>query len=166
MGKAALVERDTEQGRRLIEALDQAGFPVVAAFWSFFPEENLYRLIIASPVVDEKGPREAYTKIQAMLQALPMPDFTLDTITVLSPYHPLVIDVRLSQATEGAPYLAHAHLVHAPVHVISRSEKRDGQTYGDIEKWTILAGRLMNVETVATDVELEGMTDEKLGRIG
>jgi hypothetical protein len=67
MGKAVLVESDTEQGRRLIEALDQGGFPVVAAFWSFFPDGDLYRLVIASPVVDEKGPREAYTKIQEVL---------------------------------------------------------------------------------------------------
>src|SRR5262249_36957008 len=100
-----------EKGRRLIEALDQAEFPVVAAFWSFFPEGDLYRLVIASPVVDEKGPRDAYTKIQEVLHKLNLPDLTLDNITAVSPYDPLVIDLRLSRATDGAPYLAPAHLV-------------------------------------------------------
>jgi hypothetical protein len=236
MGKATLVDQDTEHGRRLIEALDQTGFPVVAAFWSFFPEGDLYRLVIASPVVDEKGPREAYTKIQKVLHDLKLSDLALEDITVLSPYDPLVIDVRLSQATDGAPYLARTHMVrvgtgppypayvyraeriiggsgvfkvwtasadkhrrvwiaklgtlttengflkklevngtgwpqtkhgiNAPVSIISRIEKRDGQTYGDIQKWTILAGRLRNVETVATDAKLEGLTDEKSGKIG
>jgi hypothetical protein len=235
MGKAVLVDSDTEQGRRLIEALDQVGFPVVAAFWSFFPDGDLYRLVIASPVIDDKGPREAYTKIQEVLHQLNLPDLTLDNITVLSPYDPLVIDVRLSQATDGAPYFARAHLVrvgsgppnhaylyraeriigasgvfriwtatpdkgrkvwiaklgtlttengflkklevngtdwpqtkhgiNASVNIVSRIEKRDGHTFGDVEKWTILAGRLRNVQNVATDVKLEGLTEEQPGRI-
>jgi hypothetical protein len=235
MGKTTLVERDLEQGRRLIETLDQAGFPVVAAFWSFFAEEGLYRLVIASPVVDEKGPLEAYTRIQAALQNLGTPEFTLDTITALSPYDPLVIDVRLSQATDGPPSLAQTHLIRVgsgppyPAYlyraeriigdsgvfrlwaatpdrnrkvwiaktctvtaengflkkfelegvdwpqtkhgvtgharIVSRSEKRDGQTFGDIEKWTIVGGRLRSVERVATDVKLEGLQDLMTGKI-
>src|SRR5438552_13055443 len=140
MGKATLVDQDTEHGRRLIEALDQAGFPVVAAFWSFFPDEDLYRLVIGSPVVDEKGPREAYSRIQAVLQTLNMPDFTLDTITALSPYDPLVIDVRLSQATDGAPYLRRAHMVRVgsgpPYHAyLYRAERIIGKS-GVFKIWT------------------------------
>src|SRR5439155_20998352 len=89
---------------------------------------------------DEKGPREAYTKIQAVLQTLTMPDFTLDTITVLSPYDPLVIDARLSQPTDGAPYLARAHLVRVgsgpPYHAyLYRAERIIGES-GVFKIWT------------------------------
>ena len=70
MYKKILVERDFEEGRRLLEALDNAGFPVRAAFWYHLSDSDKWRFIVASPVVDEKGPRAAYTVIQSVLATL------------------------------------------------------------------------------------------------
>jgi hypothetical protein len=71
MGKATLVESDITDGRELIEALKQAGFPIRAALWFYFSESEVWRLMIATPLVDEQGPKEAYTRIQSVLASLP-----------------------------------------------------------------------------------------------
>jgi hypothetical protein len=62
-----LVTAVLEDGRRLIQALDQRKFPVNAALW--YLHEGGWRLIIASSLVDSDGPREAYRKINEVLQA-------------------------------------------------------------------------------------------------
>lgn len=50
-------------GAKLIERLDAESSEVKTALWLYFPEEKIWRLIIASPLVDKKGPREYYKKI-------------------------------------------------------------------------------------------------------
>ena len=86
MVKTILVERDLEEGRRLLERLDvkeaetapasgrtraatlpRTKVPVQAAFWWYLPESQEWRLIIATPLVDSYGPLSVYTKIQARL---------------------------------------------------------------------------------------------------
>jgi hypothetical protein len=109
MDQAALVDRDIENGRRLIQALDLADFPVVAAFWSFITEESVWRLQIASPRVDEMGPIAVYTEIQGVLRASAS-TLPLRRISVLPENDALVTDLRLFAGTPGAPYLGGSHL--------------------------------------------------------
>jgi hypothetical protein len=47
------------------------------------------------------------------------------------------------------------HGVNAHLAVLTHAEKRDGETYGDAQRWTILAGRLRGVETVARGVRID-----------
>jgi hypothetical protein len=229
MVKEALVERDIECGRRLIEALDQVGFPVAAALWRFLPDEEEWRLLIASLRVNELGPLAAYTTIQDMLfkQRIDLP---LHRISVVSPEEPLVAELRIFAGTDPKPFIGgtylqklvvgeiyiegayvyraeriigqsgtielwlanpdksrkvwiarlakaaiedgffkkleveggdwpHTHAkngINAHLGVVSNVEEREGQAFGNVDKWTILGGRLRSVETVAKGVRLKG----------
>ncbi len=63
MAAASLVERDIGDGEKLVRHLDKDGFPVSAAFWYYESEPDKWRLIIASNVVDDLGPLEAYRQL-------------------------------------------------------------------------------------------------------
>jgi len=50
-------------GAKLIERLDRKNADIKSSFWMCFPEEKIWKLMIASPLVDSEGPREYYKKI-------------------------------------------------------------------------------------------------------
>ena len=74
MVSPALVEPDIQAGKKIVEALDHAGIPVRTALWLWDEPANIWRLVIASPLVDDAGPWEAYARV---LKELP-PDVKLD----------------------------------------------------------------------------------------
>ncbi|MCK4731777.1 MAG: hypothetical protein KAT65_04885 [Methanophagales archaeon] len=91
MDKTALVEKDVEEGKRLIEALDNAGFQVRAVLWFYLAESDEWRFVVASPLVERKGPKEAYAFVQAVLaQLLPPSGISLEEISVVSPEYDLI----------------------------------------------------------------------------
>lgn len=91
MDKTALVEKDVEEGKRLIEALDNAGFQVRAVLWFYLAESDEWRFVVASPLVERKGPKEAYAFVQAVLaQLLPPSGISLEDISVVSPEYDLI----------------------------------------------------------------------------
>jgi hypothetical protein len=229
MDQATLVDRDIDEGRRVVQTLDQAGFPVVAALWGFFPEAGDWRLLIASPKVNELGPRGAYAAIQqALLKA--QVSLPLYRVSAVAPEEPLVTELRIFAGTDPAPFLggtylrravigdtyvegayvyraariigvsgtidlwavvsdrshkawtarrckvtaedgfikkievqgfdwpqSHAkHGVNAHLSVLANPEKRGSETFGDVQRWNILAGRLRSIETVAKGARIEG----------
>ena len=68
-----MVNEQTESGKRLIKRLVAAGFDVQLAFWAKPTEEGKWFLYLASPVVDEKGPRIAYRLVHDVMRTLPDP---------------------------------------------------------------------------------------------
>ena len=84
-----LVNDDIEHGRRLLVSLETM-LHVTAAFWFHFDEENQWRLVVVSPDVSEKGPRELYTAISTLLNdwenhpKTPL-KFPFDRIMLVSP---------------------------------------------------------------------------------
>ena len=105
MVKTLLVDQDLKEGRLLLEHLTgkeaevelswgkhRAAFVgrpdvrVRAAFWWYFPEAEEWRLVIATPLVDEVGPLSAYGLIQARLSAISPPlTLALQNISLISP---------------------------------------------------------------------------------
>lgn len=83
--KTTLVEQDIENGRKLIEALGRINFHIQTALWLYDSESQEWRLTIATPLVDEQGPRFAYTEIQTVLLSMmpPLP-LSLQNISVIS----------------------------------------------------------------------------------
>lgn len=59
----ALSEEMIKSGEELVERLDEANSEVKSAFWLLFPEERIWRLIIASPLVATEGPKSFYKRI-------------------------------------------------------------------------------------------------------
>jgi hypothetical protein len=115
MDQKALVERDIDAGRRLVQALDQSGFAAVAALWNYLPEEAAWRLVIASPKVSELGPREAYAIIQDALRKGHI-DLSLARISAVSPdEEPLVTELRIFAGTDPAPFLGGTYFLKAVI---------------------------------------------------
>lgn len=96
MDKTTLVEKDFESGEILIKALLESGFDLQAAFWFYFDESDLWRLVIASKLYSEKGPKEVYSQIRAEIDKLTPPvDIALTNISAIS--HEKEIVVALNQ---------------------------------------------------------------------
>ena len=83
MDKTQLVEKDIEDGRILLKALDNNDLPVVGAFWFYFSESNKWRLFIISPLVETEGPKNTYILIQKIISS--KSSILLDNISVFSP---------------------------------------------------------------------------------
>ncbi len=91
MVKEALVEKNIEEGKRLIEELDGKNFKVQAALWFYSADSDEWRLLIASPFVEKNGPKKSYNFIQAVLSRLsPSAEISLKDISVLSPSNDLI----------------------------------------------------------------------------
>lgn len=116
MDKTVLVERDIDGGRRIVEALDEADFPLVAALWLYLPEPAVWRLFLASSAVDEQGPRHAYSTIQSVVdKLLPPVTIDLDDISAVGEYDPLVSNLRIFAGTDGKPFVGGVGLSKAVV---------------------------------------------------
>src|SRR5262249_15869494 len=73
-------------GAKLLEALDQRGIPLPAAFWFYFPDREEWRLVLGTPLFDQQGPIKAYTAVQTVLQQTPeVTSFELENISIVSP---------------------------------------------------------------------------------
>jgi len=92
MDQSPLVERQIEDGRRLIEALDAASIEVVAALWFYFDEPEEWRLLIASPAVDRIGSFKMYFRLGKIMddQFRSGLSFDLAQIVVVGLDHPIV----------------------------------------------------------------------------
>ncbi len=84
-----LVDRDVEAGRLLLQELDKLGkeeIEISSALWFYFDADDQWLLLLASPMVDLKGPLAVYTLIQQAMKNLPQdlrPEFT--DISAVSP---------------------------------------------------------------------------------
>ena len=104
MVKTPLVEGEIDAGRRLVQALDQAGFPITAALWSYLPDGDEWRLVLASPKVRDEGAIAAYMVIDEALQSSHI-NFPQRNISAVAPGDPLILELRLFAGTEPAPFI-------------------------------------------------------------
>ena len=97
-------------GAALTRKLDELGWPVAASLWFLFTDVEQWKLILASPEVADKGPREAYKVIRDAISGLPEeePHVSLQDILVIDPRHPLV--QLMSAATGTGPDLSQMRL--------------------------------------------------------
>jgi hypothetical protein len=58
------------EGRRLIRALCESRFDVVAAFWLFSSDSDRWRLLIASPIRDREGGVQAYSRLGSVYDSI------------------------------------------------------------------------------------------------
>ena len=93
MVRTSLVENDIQEGRRLISALTESDkrfnpphYLIKTAFWLYDPNSLDWRLIIATPLVDQRGPLSAYTDILGVLRNFAPPlSLSMQEISVVSP---------------------------------------------------------------------------------
>jgi hypothetical protein len=98
MAAATLVgtdlDLDLEEGRTLLDRLLADGLPIAAALWNRDPVAEEWRLLFASPRVDEIGPRRVYRQIQKWLGRLKLTHVALGNVVVLTARDPLVMALR------------------------------------------------------------------------
>lgn len=63
-----MVNEDIEIGRRIVAALTRTGIPVKVYLWAFIPQLQEWQFMIATPLVDSKGPLAAYGEVNKALQ--------------------------------------------------------------------------------------------------
>lgn len=80
MDKDTVVSQQTDEGKRLIEALAKDGFHVQVAFWAKPTDEGKWFLYLASPMVDDKGPAAAYRFVHRVLRN--MSDVLIDPFEI------------------------------------------------------------------------------------
>jgi hypothetical protein len=94
MAQGPLVDRQIEDGGRLIRALASDGFGIVAAFWAEESGDGLWFLYIASPTVDERGKLASYQVVQEKIKE--MPDLWVDSFDVklIGESNPILKDAK------------------------------------------------------------------------
>ena len=116
--------QDIDFGKKLWEKLRKsASFPFEGLLWLFQPELNEWRLVIATPMVDEVGPRKAYGKLWQITQDIPANTDQTLRVTLVSPNLPLyqalrsvfgktasVEGARLGNTQVGGMYIDDAYL--------------------------------------------------------
>jgi hypothetical protein len=100
LDKEALVttEADIPAGQSLLATLDQRDFPVVAALWERLPDVLEWRLVLASPLVDQFGRRKAYQKL-AEAWASSRELVSLSDVELVSPSAPIIRALRSALST-------------------------------------------------------------------
>jgi hypothetical protein len=93
MDQITLVDRQIEDGQKLLLQLARDGLDVTAAFWLRPSDENWWHLYIASKQVDEQGPTAAYRKVQMSLHRLPGLSISLADIKLIETRDPLTHDI-------------------------------------------------------------------------
>jgi hypothetical protein len=99
MVTAALVDNLIEDGKLLVQALDETGIDVQAALWFYDSDSEDWRLLIASHTLQAQGPLGAYATIQTALDAIPHQSLALSGVRVISPDDPLIKALRMAIRT-------------------------------------------------------------------
>ena len=63
MVKATLVEEDKTAGRKFLQRADEEALDIRAALWVYREEGEYWWLVLASPIVDQFGKQEMYSRI-------------------------------------------------------------------------------------------------------
>jgi len=91
MATAALVDKDLEVGRRVLNELTKAHIPINVAFWAYVPQISEWQLFIATPLVDSHGPKSAYERVLRALHDAGMdPQLPWRRIFLRSPKDPVL----------------------------------------------------------------------------
>jgi len=90
-----LTGADVEFGKRLWDVLrENKDFPTAGMFWLFEPGASQWHLMIASPIVDELGPRDSYRALSEVSRQVPADSAQLLKLELISPRHPLYEALR------------------------------------------------------------------------
>ncbi len=119
-----LAGTDMDFGKALWQALrGNKKFPARGALWLFRPESGEWHFLIATPRVDEVGPRRAYEELSDITRGIPVDSSKLLKIELISPKQPLyealrsvfgktasVEGARLGNTQIGGRYISDAYL--------------------------------------------------------
>ncbi|HYU19586.1 MAG TPA: hypothetical protein VEQ11_12920 [Chloroflexota bacterium] len=94
MATTILVGSQVDAGRAIIGRLESAGIVVDSALWLQDEDTDEWRLVIASPCVDRKGPRYVYERLSEILATMEEPGVGVGNISVLAVADRFVRDLK------------------------------------------------------------------------
>ncbi len=95
MDHETLVEQQIRDGQALVRKFDQSKFPFVSAFWFYYPDQDAWKLVVAT---DEAGdPIKAYTRLSGIISSIEEQGFSLDIsqVKLVKPTDPLIRALRI-----------------------------------------------------------------------
>jgi hypothetical protein len=93
MDPVTLVEDQIEDGWSLLRRLEERGFTWRAACWVKPIDKHRWSLYIATPLVDQKGLREAYGEVIDVVRSLGRMSITSSDLDLVGEKHPVTQDV-------------------------------------------------------------------------
>jgi hypothetical protein len=90
-------------GRELTQRLSRSNLELVCALWLYDLDSTRWRFVFATPRIDTEGPLKVYEEVQRILKAEGSPaiNLSLQTISAVSPNHPIVNASRRLVRAEG-----------------------------------------------------------------
>jgi hypothetical protein len=135
MATATLVDSNIEIGRRILAALTWASIPVSVSLWAFFSDVQEWRFVIATPLIDTKGPLAAYREINKTLRKEGLfEDTPLTNIFLQSPNDRVLKELakesktvpresyRIVNAPISGTFVKEAYLYTGTIHIVREAE--------------------------------------------
>ncbi len=95
MDKGALVGVDLDEGRKFLELLESARVPITVAMWQYSELGDRWRLLVATPLVDQVGVRETYRRFDDILsKARKPPGVDLLDVSLFTPTASFIKSLR------------------------------------------------------------------------
>jgi hypothetical protein len=108
MDKTTLVRSDLDTQGRVLNALSQAKIPASLVDLDYIPQLDEWQLVIATRLYDDKGPKEAYSRVIKALQAVGIyEEIPMRRVFLKSPSDPSVkaLEAEVKVKTEGEIYI-------------------------------------------------------------
>jgi len=96
MVETNLTEEMKQAGGEIVRIMDEHGIQPDAAFWFYYPEQQIWKLVIAQVKMTKSGPKELYRQIQKFMSILPkeISQLSLEDISLVRPDAPMVVLLR------------------------------------------------------------------------
>jgi hypothetical protein len=114
-----LVNSDIEIEGKVVSALSRARIPVTAVDWNWVPQLGESQLIVVSPLVDTRGPRETYARIlDALSVAGVYQSIPIRKLFVKSPDDPVAQKLieELKRTSEGSIHIVKNKTINRTPH--------------------------------------------------
>jgi hypothetical protein len=119
-----LTDEMIEAGANVLNHLDRMGVQVDTAFWYYYEEPGVWRLVLSSPEVDLHGPLNAYSRLMDALSTLhglkvPFQSFSFlsPTSFIVEPFRGLsqdYVNLRTTRWVLNGKYVDDAYIYRLP----------------------------------------------------
>lgn len=154
MDQTPLVNSDIEIEGKVVSALSRAQIPVTAVDWNWVPQLEESQLIVVTPLVDTRGPRETYARIlEALSIAGVYQSIPIRKLFVKSPGDPVAqrLIEDLKRTSEGS------------IHIVSNTTKTGAVEYAVVFAPYVGSGGAIPSKHLMGSDELRVFLEKRLG---
>jgi hypothetical protein len=152
--QTSLVNSDIEIEGKVVSALSRAQIPVTAVDWNWVPQLEESQLIVVTPLVDTRGPRETYARIlEALSIAGVYQSIPIRKLFVKSPSDPVAqrLIEDLKRTSEGS------------IHVVSNTTRTGAVQYAVVFAPYVGSGGAIPSKHLMGNAQLRVFLEKRLG---